>query len=40
MKLLFTIFKVQMANFEALLNLEKFMQVFDNDVVDDMAMRL
>jgi hypothetical protein len=29
-----------MANFEALLNLEKFMQVFDNDVVDDMAMRL
>ncbi len=29
-----------MANFEALSNLEKLMQVFDNDVVDDMAMRL
>jgi len=40
MKLLFTIFKVQMANFESLSNLEKFMQVFDNEVVDDMAIRL
>jgi hypothetical protein len=27
-------------NLEALSNLERLMQVFDNDVIDDMAMRL